>query len=264
MLELIPIALASICNAVMDTSVHHFSISIFNNKTGKNKKFWDGKTSWKNKYINGDKNQGRIKWNILGIKFNKPVQLTDSFHLFKTLMIIFLCLAIAISDPSKTFWGKTLDILIYGTTWNMTFSLFYNKILIKKNKSIMNNKNKYTPVKKGTKVKVTDNLCNHRYKIGAKITVSKDSKGTTVEFEEEGGVMSSREFVIIQNISFAKFFLTYDRIGIAILLLLFELIPFLGGFEGQPYWALGWSLLFFVALTIWLIYTVKKWKELTK
>lgn len=125
------IVLAAICNAVMDTSVHHYNTSIF--KKSKSKIWWDGENSWKNKYIGGNPKNGRVKW-FLG--FNKPVQLTDAFHFFKMLMIIFLCISIITFDKCSVFvdcnirWHSFIIILsLYGLLWNLTFSLFYNKIL---------------------------------------------------------------------------------------------------------------------------------------
>ena len=124
------IILASICNAVMDTSNHHYSTS----KLSKfNPNFWNGEVSWKNKYINGDQLNGRVKW-FFGI--NKPVQLTDCFHLFKMLMVIFICLSaitfdkcLMITNCVYSFMSFSLLLLVYGTLWNLSFSLFYNKIL---------------------------------------------------------------------------------------------------------------------------------------
>jgi len=131
-ISLLLFLLASICNAVMDTSVHHYSTSIF---TKLNPLWWNGETSWKNKYVNGDSAQGRVKW-LFGM--NKPVQLTDAFHFFKMLMIVFICGSIVTFNPSLVFinlpipWYTYLFVFfIYGFIWNMTFSLFYNKILRK-------------------------------------------------------------------------------------------------------------------------------------
>ncbi len=129
-LSLILIALAAMCNAVMDTSVHHYHSSILKNL---NPYFWDGEISWRNKYNNGDPNQGRVKW-FLGLA--KPVQITDAFHFFKMLMIIFITLSILTFNKCEVLvgceyhWYSFLGLLgIYGVLWNTTFSLFYNKIL---------------------------------------------------------------------------------------------------------------------------------------
>lgn len=120
--------LASICNAIMDTSVHHYDSSILTNY---NMLWWDGAISWKNKYVDGDSNKGRIKW-FFGIY--KPVQLTDAFHFFKMLMIIFICLGIVcgvFGDLDYNLYSFLLLFIGYGVTWNVVFSMFYEKILIK-------------------------------------------------------------------------------------------------------------------------------------
>lgn len=132
MISYICFVLASICNAVMDVSLFHYHKSIF--KRFNNRLWWDGTISWQNKYIDGDFKKGRVKWSFLSIKFNKPVQLTDAFHFFKMLMIIFLSLSVITFDKSWLF--KDLNILfyminclIYGTLWNVSFSLFYGDLL---------------------------------------------------------------------------------------------------------------------------------------
>lgn len=129
-LSLTFLILAAICNAVMDTSVHHYSISKLKSL---NPSFWNGEISWRNKYIDGDSTKGRVKW-YFGL--NKPVQLTDAFHFFKMLMIIFICLSIITFDKCLVLvgcqyqWYSFIIMLgVYGTMWNLWFSLFYNKIL---------------------------------------------------------------------------------------------------------------------------------------
>jgi hypothetical protein len=126
MISLILVLVASVSNAIMDTCVHHYYKSIF--MTHNNWDiyyFFNGEFSWKNKYKDRDPQMGRRKlfWNI-----NYPVQFTDAFHLFKTIMIISLIFAIVFYQPIFNWW---LDIILLGTVWNCTFSLFYNKLLIR-------------------------------------------------------------------------------------------------------------------------------------
>ena len=93
--------------------------------------FWDGTISWKNKYIGGEPINGRVKW-FFG--FNKPVQITDAFHFFKMLMIIFICLSITsvlMSDLDLSLINYLIVFIGYGTCWNVVFSLFFDKILKK-------------------------------------------------------------------------------------------------------------------------------------
>jgi hypothetical protein len=115
------VALAAACNAVMDICSHKWYTSIFSNYS---RQWWDATVSWRNKYNSLSPANGRRKifWQI-----NFPVQLTDSWHLFKTLMIIFLCIAIALPTSHNL-----LTFALAGITWNTTFSLFYKLILIKR------------------------------------------------------------------------------------------------------------------------------------
>lgn len=131
--NLLFLACAAICNAIMDKSVHHYSTSIFSEL---NPFWWDGAISWRNKYNDRNSRNGRVKWKIFGISFNKPVQITDAFHFFKTLMIIFICLSIITFDKCVALVGCDYTVIsflimlfIYGTVWNLTFSLFYNFLL---------------------------------------------------------------------------------------------------------------------------------------
>lgn len=125
-LSAIFIVLAAISNSIMDKPLHHWDKSIFSNIT-KNKDWWYSPDSWKNKYVDGDPEKGRVKW--LGGIMNKPVQLTDSWHFFKMLMIIFICLAISMHS---NFIHPAIDWIIYGLLWNGSFSLLYNIILKKR------------------------------------------------------------------------------------------------------------------------------------
>ena len=107
-LSLLFIVLASICNSIMDTSVHHYSTSIFKKL---NPLWWDGETSWRNKYIDGDSTKGRVKW-YFGL--DKPVQLTDAFHFFKMWMIIFISLSIVLFDNSVLLINNNFSFLLFS------------------------------------------------------------------------------------------------------------------------------------------------------
>jgi hypothetical protein len=142
MISLIFLLLAAICNAIMDICAHKFNSSIFTKHPKKIKKaswyrWWNGYYSWRNKYNNDDPYYGRRKlWNT---EINYPVQFTDSWHLFKMLMIIFIVLSIITYNGFLYVFLKSLqlpllrwiELSIYGTIWNVTFSLFYHKILKK-------------------------------------------------------------------------------------------------------------------------------------
>lgn len=146
MITAIFVALAAICNAIMDTLVHHFSDSIFKKK---NKSLWNGVVSWRNKYINGNWQMGRRKFLIFKTKFweSKGINIhpifTDKWHQFKFGMIFFMVCAICVFPfditpdicHECTGFGYAVKYLwpipVYGTIWNLTFSLFYKKLLRK-------------------------------------------------------------------------------------------------------------------------------------
>ena len=133
MLSFVFIILAAICNAIMDKTQFHYHRSIFYT-WNLNRYWWNGAVSWRNKYINHDVSQGRRK--ILNSHLNYPVQLTDAFHFFKMLMIIFLCCSIITFNPCDVFIDCTIHVvnfllilLFYGIIWNTTFKIFFKYIL---------------------------------------------------------------------------------------------------------------------------------------
>jgi hypothetical protein len=119
----------------MDVTNYHYTISIFKNL---NPMWWNGEISWKNKYINGDPSLGFRKLfpnskGLLG-KINYPVQLTDAWHFFKMLMIIFLAVSVVTFANTITSinYSQLIYIIVYGILWNSWFNVFYNKILSSK------------------------------------------------------------------------------------------------------------------------------------
>jgi len=112
--SLIFFALAAMCNAVMDTLVHHYYRSIFVNM---NKYFWNPEESWLHAKV---------------IPFTKYK--LDAWHLFKSAMIIFLALAVIsawVSGPPllNVWWFYLIAFIWLGVLWNGVFNLFYNHIL---------------------------------------------------------------------------------------------------------------------------------------
>jgi hypothetical protein len=111
----------------MDTADHHYSTSILSKF--KNKIWWNADQGWKNKYIDRDPAKGRRKliWNI-----NYPVQLTDAWHFFKMLMIIFTAAAILTFPHQLTcLLGYVIWFILLGILWNSIFSLMYDAVLKK-------------------------------------------------------------------------------------------------------------------------------------
>jgi hypothetical protein len=107
MITLLFIAIAAACNAVMDRTENApaFNKSVFNHF---DVKFWLKEVSW------------QYASKILRWKF-------DSWHVAKSLMVIFLAMAIILQTPIL---GGVFDFIIYISVWNLTFNLFYNKILV--------------------------------------------------------------------------------------------------------------------------------------
>jgi hypothetical protein len=131
-LGIILIILAAICNAVMDKVLYHYFKSIFIKLD--NQQWWDVHSSWQNKY-HIDEETGfpdytkRKKW-LWGL-MNYPVQLTDAWHFFKMLMLLFIISAAVVYKPFSIFNNGLdiwINILVLGIIYNSTFSLFFKKI----------------------------------------------------------------------------------------------------------------------------------------
>lgn len=80
-----------------------FFTSIFKHE---DEKFWYKRESWKYAY------------KIFGWK-------ADFWHIAKSLMIVSLCLAVVLYVPVL----GIVDFVLFGLLWNLTFNLFYNRIL---------------------------------------------------------------------------------------------------------------------------------------
>jgi len=127
MISLLLVALAAICNAVMDVISFHYKQSIF---TKYNPQWWNPAISWKNEYIDWDNDVRTEKvifiLNLFSIKY--PTFLTDAWHFFKSLMIVLLGFAIVLYNPVVNIY---VDIILVGLAWNLIFNVFYNKIFKK-------------------------------------------------------------------------------------------------------------------------------------
>jgi len=103
MLSLLFLMFAAAFNALMDTLSHHYSSSIFKYK---NPTFWNPNVSWQYAPF------------FPGSKYR-----VDAWHLAKSAMIFNICFAIIF------FNGVWWHFFIFGAAWNLTFNLFYNKLL---------------------------------------------------------------------------------------------------------------------------------------
>jgi hypothetical protein len=114
-LSLLFLTLGAACNACMDKLSFHFHKSVFNKL---NPNFWDPSVSW---------------------KYAKFVPFTkykiDAWHLFKSAMIVFICISIMIAFKGGVYvdnsfvYNKIVLFLTMGLLWNGAFNLFFNKIL---------------------------------------------------------------------------------------------------------------------------------------
>lgn len=111
-LSLIFVILAAIADAIRDTLFGHFETSIFKNWDAK---FWNAFISWKyNKKI------------IFGYRI-------DGWHIFKSIYLILMFLAIVFYIPliklDNIILEYVANFLLLGMTHNLIFNLFYDKIL---------------------------------------------------------------------------------------------------------------------------------------
>jgi hypothetical protein len=139
------VLLARIFNAFADRADHNWSENVYY-KFSKvcydlglfdsldDAELWFNKSEgWRNKYIDRDPAKGLIKWNFLGITYNKPVQLCDSWHFFKMIEIMCWCFAPSImilyGIPSVNWIAVFVSFTAFGVLGNLVFNLFYNDIL---------------------------------------------------------------------------------------------------------------------------------------
>jgi hypothetical protein len=115
------IALAALCNAMMDTLSHHWYMFKWKDKV--KKQWWNPKYSWQNKYF------PKMHW------YYKFVWTSDAWHLCKSSMIVLLCAALTINIGVEdiAIVAKFAIFAVYGTIWNMFFNIGYNKLFIDKN-----------------------------------------------------------------------------------------------------------------------------------
>ena len=109
----------------MDILKDNFQNSIFKNFS---QNFWNPNTSWRNKYIDGDKSKGRKYPSYLSGIFDT---FSDGWHIAKFIMIIGICVGMSLQN-SITLEEFVKNFLINLGIWGLTFKLFYSKLLIKK------------------------------------------------------------------------------------------------------------------------------------
>lgn len=124
---------------VMDTLQFHFHRSVFSKY---NPQWWDPAMSWLNKYEldkdgkplrnhHGDYKRKAWRFKLFTRKFtiNKPVAATDAWHLFKSIFLNTLAVAIGLCLPFTTHWW--LDAVIFRLFFGGGFNAAYNWIFKK-------------------------------------------------------------------------------------------------------------------------------------
>ncbi len=117
---------AAASNAVMDTLSFRYDKSVFSRSPAM-MNWSDPRISWKNKWKDGDPAQGEAFF----LSSTALVAFTDAWHLFKSIAI--LCVLLAIMAPFtqafKLHWGAWIAILagmklIYGIIFESLFTFF--------------------------------------------------------------------------------------------------------------------------------------------
>lgn len=118
---IISISLSSISKSLMDTLRFHFSTSIFKNCSS----WWNPSESWKNKWKNGDPNQGE---KFLGSS-TIFVSFTDGWHLFQHFFLFFMFLSFILyscSFPIITWtWWMISDFILIYAYFTILFQIIY-------------------------------------------------------------------------------------------------------------------------------------------
>jgi len=113
--------IAAISNAIMDVLSYRYQTSIFVNFS---KNWWNPSVSWKNKWKNGNPEQGERFWG----SSRWFVRFTDAWHFFQGLM--FTCFMVCIVIYKPVFSGL-IDFALMYLIFTTTFQLFYSKIFMK-------------------------------------------------------------------------------------------------------------------------------------
>ena len=123
--------IAGVAKACMDTLQFHYGNSIFFcSPSNKLDNYFDASVSWRNKYKNGNPEDGP---KFIG-STTIFVFLTDGWHLFQAIFLAFIFLSIVfyvpiLNYPSIPLLGKLFDYFILSAVFGVAFNLFYDKIL---------------------------------------------------------------------------------------------------------------------------------------
>ena len=126
-LVLVNLTLVGLFEAIMDKINFHFENSIFS--LMKNQQFWNPKLAWRNKWRNGNKEEGpRFLLSSTLLVFT-----TDAWHLMKFFRN--LCLVLAMLNLLNLGWVGLVAIIIGRVLWGITFEYFFSTVFEKKIKT---------------------------------------------------------------------------------------------------------------------------------
>jgi hypothetical protein len=125
MISLILVILAGMLNGVMDVLTMRYNTCVFKRMPKEWEYFFNPSLSWRNKWKNGDSNQGEKFFGSSTFL----VWTTDAWHLAKSSMLFLFAMAITFYSPLVS---KSVDIFIYWTAFSFTFEMCFSKFFIKK------------------------------------------------------------------------------------------------------------------------------------
>ena len=117
------VILAGIAKAIMDKVNFHYSTSIFKKL---NPLFWNPEVSWRNKWKNGDVNQGEKFFGSSTFL----VWTTDAWHLFQMVNHFTLILGVLIVGFfMKDIWSLIINFIFLYINYTLIFEIFFKYIL---------------------------------------------------------------------------------------------------------------------------------------
>jgi hypothetical protein len=116
------LSLVGFFEAVMDKIQFHYNKSIFRNF--KNQQFWNPKISWKNKWKNGDKNNGE-KFPFSSTIF---VFTTDAWHLGKFFRNLFIVISMFLFIYSPTNPTSIIYLILGRVLWGVVFEISFSRL----------------------------------------------------------------------------------------------------------------------------------------
>lgn len=117
------IIISAIAKSIMDKLQFHYDKSIF--KNFKNQQFWDGRISWRNKWENGEKEQGE-KFPGSSTFF---VFTTDAWHLFQSIFLNSLFLSIYFLTITEFNVFNFIIVIIGRILFGLIFTYTFHRIL---------------------------------------------------------------------------------------------------------------------------------------